>query len=55
MVVPIIARVACNRILRLLLVVGFGLTLAACDKCIMPTWRHDAPAPQSCHDDPPVQ
>jgi hypothetical protein len=53
---PKIARIACDRLPRLLVVVGFALTLAACDKCFMPTWRHDTPAaPQSCHDDTPVQ
>jgi len=46
------ARFTCDRLLRLLVVIGFGLTLAACDKCIMPVWRHDTPAaPQSCQDD----
>jgi hypothetical protein len=42
--------------LRLFVVAGFALTLAACDKCSMPVWRHDtAPTPQSCHDDTPAQ
>jgi hypothetical protein len=48
------ARIAADRLLRLLMLVGFGLALAACSKCDMPTWRHDT-APQSCHDDPPAQ
>jgi hypothetical protein len=50
------AGVVGGRILRLFVVAGFALTLAACDKCLMPTWRHDSPAaPQSCHDDAPAQ
>jgi hypothetical protein len=44
------------RALRLFAILGFALTLAACDKCSMPVWRHDtATAPQSCHDDAPAQ
>jgi hypothetical protein len=32
---------------------ALGLSLAACSKCDIPTWRHDSPAgPQSCHDGP---
>jgi hypothetical protein len=32
---------------------ALGLTLAACSKCDVPTWRHDTPtAPQSCHEGP---
>jgi hypothetical protein len=32
---------------------ALGLSLAACSKCDVPTWRHDSPtAPQSCHDGP---
>ena len=52
----LIARSVGARTLRLFVVAGFALTLAACDKCSMPVWRHDtAAAPQSCHDDVPVQ
>jgi hypothetical protein len=51
-----ITRIGGQRALRLLIVAGFALTLAACDKCIMPVWRHDTQAaPQSCHDDAPAQ
>jgi hypothetical protein len=51
-----IARVFGGRTLRLLVVGGLALALAACDKCIVPTWPHGAPAaPQSCHDDAPVR
>jgi len=54
--VPNITRVAGQRTLRLFVIAGFALTLAACDKCSMPVWRHDTPAaPQSCHDDAPAQ
>jgi len=53
---PDIARGAGDRTLRLFVVAGFALTLAACDKCSVPVWRHDTPAaPQSCHDDAPAQ
>jgi hypothetical protein len=32
---------------------ALGLSLAACSKCDVPTWRHDSPtAPQSCHEGP---
>ena len=49
------ARVVSERALRLFIIVGFALSLAACDKCSMPVWRHDtAAAPQSCHDDTPA-
>jgi hypothetical protein len=54
--VPNLARAAGGRALRLFVLAGFALTLAACDKCSMPVWRHDtAAAPQSCHDDAPAQ
>jgi len=50
-----IARVVGRRTLRLVVIAGFAVSLAACDKCSVPTWRHDTPAaPQSCHDDPPM-
>jgi hypothetical protein len=30
-----------------------GLSLAACSKCDIPTWRSSSPAaPQSCHEGP---
>jgi hypothetical protein len=30
-----------------------GLSLTACSKCDVPTWRPNSPtAPQSCHDGP---
>jgi hypothetical protein len=49
----IMARTAGRPSLRLFAVAAFGLALAACSKCDMPTWHHDsAPAPQSCHDGP---
>jgi hypothetical protein len=47
-----IARSAGNRLLRLVLVGGLSLALAGCDKCSMPTWRHDT-VPNSCHEDAP--
>jgi hypothetical protein len=51
-----IPYILCFRMLRLLMVSSFGLALTACSKCDMPTWRHDTgSAPQSCHDDPPLQ
>jgi hypothetical protein len=32
---------------------ALGLSLAACSKCDIPTWRHDsADGTQSCHDGP---
>jgi ABC-type uncharacterized transport system auxiliary subunit len=52
-----ITRIAGGRMVRLFAVVAFTLTLAACDKCIMPTWnpsRTPGP-PTSCHDDAPVK
>jgi hypothetical protein len=52
---PKMAGIFSAHMLRLCVVVGLGVTLAACDKCIVPTWRHDTPAPQSCHDDAPVK
>jgi hypothetical protein len=55
-VVPNLSRTVSSRALRLFVVAGFALTLAGCDKCNMPVWRHDTPAaPQSCHDDAPAQ
>jgi hypothetical protein len=54
--VPKIVRITGQRTLQMLVVTGFSLTLAACDKCSMPVRRHDtAPTPQSCHDDTPAQ
>jgi hypothetical protein len=52
-----IGHIAGDRVLRLLLVVAFGLTLAACDKCSVPTWQWNRPPgpPTSCHDDAPVK
>jgi hypothetical protein len=52
-----IARIAGHRILRLFVVAGFGLTLVACDKCIMPTWQPNRTPgpPTSCHDDAQVR
>jgi len=46
-----------DRGVRLLMAIvsslALGLTLAACSKCDVPTWRHDTPtAPQSCHEGP---
>lgn len=52
-----ITHEAADRILRLVVVLGFGLTLAACSKCDVPTWMPPVPgqAPQTCHDGPPAQ
>jgi len=51
-----IAHVAGDRMLRLVVVVAFGLALGACSKCDVPIWRHDSTAaPQSCHDGPAAQ
>ena len=53
--VPNVARITAQHTLRLFVVAAFALTLAACDKCSVPVWRHDTPAaPQSCHDDAPA-
>jgi hypothetical protein len=51
------ARIAGNRLLRLVVVVSFGMTLGACSKCDVPTWQPNrAPGPPlSCHGDAPVQ
>lgn len=52
---PNLARIVRDRTLRLFVIAGFALSLAACDKCSMPVWRHDTAAtPQSCHDDLPA-
>jgi hypothetical protein len=46
-----IRRAFGGRAFQLLAIAAFGLALAACSKCDVPTWRHDSPAtPQSCHD-----
>ena len=45
--VPKIARIASQRALQMLVVTGFALTLAACDKCSMPVWRHDPRPPRN--------
>jgi hypothetical protein len=54
---PKFTRIAGDRLLRLLVVAGFVLSLAACDKCIVPTWNPErTPSPPaSCHDDAPVK
>jgi hypothetical protein len=56
-IMPTIARIAGDRLLRLFVVAGFGLALAGCDKCIMPTWQPNRAAgpPTSCHDDAPLK
>ncbi|MGA3308354.1 MAG: hypothetical protein ABSD08_07040 [Xanthobacteraceae bacterium] len=53
---PNIMRIAGDRILRLLVVAGFGLMLGACSKCDVPTWQPNrAPGPPlSCHGDAPA-
>jgi hypothetical protein len=49
-----IQRAAGARSFRLFAIAAFGLALAACSNCDVPTWqRHYSPAaPQSCHDGP---
>jgi hypothetical protein len=49
------ARAGRDRMLRLFVVAGFGLMLAACDKCSVPTWQHSeaGKVPLSCHSDAP--
>jgi hypothetical protein len=50
------ARIAGNRLLRLVLVVGLAMALGACSKCDVPTWQPNrAGPPLSCHGDAPVQ
>jgi hypothetical protein len=46
-----------NRLLRLVLVVGFAVALGACSKCDVPTWQPSRTpgSPASCHGDTPVQ
>jgi hypothetical protein len=43
--------------LRLLALLGFGLTLGACTKCDVPAWQHSSTgdAPVACHDSPALQ
>ena len=50
------ARIAGNRLLPLVVVVGFGMALGACSKCDVPTWQPNrAPGPPlSCHGDAPA-
>jgi len=40
-------------VLRLLVILGFGLALGACSKCAMPDLSHWGP--HACHDGPPQQ
>jgi hypothetical protein len=50
-----IARIGGIRLVRLI-ILGLSLTLAACDKCIVPTWNPSrTPTPASCHDDSSVK
>jgi len=44
-----------ERVLRLLILFGFGFALAGCDKCHLPTWSKDGAGgvPLSCHSDAP--
>jgi hypothetical protein len=51
------ARIAGNRLLRLVLVVGLAMALGACSKCDVPTWQPNLTpgSPASCHGDTPVQ
>jgi hypothetical protein len=42
------------RSIRLLVIAGFALALAACSKCDVPVWQPNH-APQSCHDDAAVK
>jgi hypothetical protein len=53
---PSILRFAASRMLRLLAVAGFGLSLGACTKCDIPSWQHSdaGGAPLACHSDAPT-
>ncbi len=55
-----IARFAGDCLVRLCLLAGLGLALAACSKCDVPTWPPTWPPkfggpPSSCHDEAPVR
>lgn len=52
---PRIARVTGRRILLLVVLTGFGLTLGACSKCDVWNWTAPKPAPHSCHSGPDPQ
>jgi hypothetical protein len=43
--------------LRLLVLLGFALTLGACTKCDVPAWQHSSSGgdPVACHDSPAPQ
>ncbi len=54
----IVARIAGQRMLPGLILLGFGLMLGACTKCDVPTpWQHSSSgsAPVACHDTPQPQ
>jgi hypothetical protein len=44
-----------QRMMRLLVVLGFGFALGACSKCDVPTWMPNPSAPHTCHDGPSPQ
>jgi hypothetical protein len=52
-----LARMAGAPMLRLLILLGFGLALGACTKCDVPTWPRSSAGlmPAVCHDGPPAQ
>ena len=53
-----VARIAGERMLPVLILLGFGLMLGACTKCDVPTpWQHSSSgsAPVACHDTPQPQ
>jgi hypothetical protein len=49
-----VAHIATGRMLRIAVMVGFGLALGACSKCDVPDWFHTTPAPHACHGGPPA-
>jgi hypothetical protein len=48
-------RPAAQRMMRLLVALGFALALGACSKCDVPDWLPKPAAPHACHDGPPAQ
>lgn len=51
--VSLVAKSAAGQVPRLLLLLGFGVMLASCDKCHLPTWSKKGAdgVPLSCHSD----